>query len=102
AHHRKGASLRSLVTRFSVPNNVTTNKKSCVYEGEIRMHGDAWSPGPCIPECHCWNGKVKCANLECPDLNCARSIKKKYKCCPECPPEAHNGKDNNDDNDDEH
>lgn len=63
----------------------------CMYEGVVRHHGDAWSPGPCIPECRCKHGHVKCSKLECPDLNCDKPIKRKWKCCPECLPGMENG-----------
>lgn len=64
----------------------------CVYDGVVRHHGDAWSPGPCIPECRCSHGHVKCSKIECPDLNCDKPIKKKWKCCSECLPLMDNGK----------
>ena len=63
----------------------------CLYEGKLHRHGDAWSPGPCIPECRCKSGHVKCSKIECPDLNCERPTKRKWKCCPECSPETQDG-----------
>ncbi|CAH3124897.1 unnamed protein product, partial [Porites lobata] len=63
----------------------------CYYEGKSHHHGELWSPGPCVPECRCKHGYVKCTKIECPDLNCDAPIKKKWKCCPECLPEMQDG-----------
>ena len=63
----------------------------CEYSGVIHQSGETWSPGPCVPKCHCDNGHIKCSKLECPDLNCDKPVKRRWKCCPECLPNANNG-----------
>nr|XP_058947716.1 mucin-1-like [Pocillopora verrucosa] len=82
---------KSTFITIKLPANVATHNKGCVYDGVVRHHGDAWSPGPCIPECRCSHGHVKCSKIECPDLNCDKPIKKKWKCCAECLPLMDNG-----------
>ncbi|KAJ7393209.1 Semaphorin-5A [Desmophyllum pertusum] len=59
----------------------------CYYDGIAHEHGERWSPGPCTPECKCDDGKIRCTLIECPELNCKNPIKKRWKCCPECPVE---------------
>ena len=63
----------------------------CEYSGVVHQSGETWSPGPCVPKCHCDNGHIKCSKLECPDLNCDKPVKRRWKCCPECLPNAYNG-----------
>ena len=63
----------------------------CEYSGVVHQSGETWSPGPCVPKCHCDNGHIKCSKLECPDLNCDKPVKRRWKCCPECLPNANNG-----------
>ena len=57
----------------------------CYYDGILHEHGERWSPGPCTPECKCDDGKIRCTLIECPELSCSNPIKKRWKCCPECP-----------------
>ena len=59
----------------------------CYYDGILHEHGERWSPGPCTPECKCHDGKIHCTLIECPELSCHNPIKKRWKCCPECPAE---------------
>ena len=59
----------------------------CYYDGILHEHGERWSPGPCTPECKCDDGKIRCTLIECPELSCNNPIKKRWKCCPECPVE---------------
>ena len=59
----------------------------CYYDGILHEHGERWSPGPCTPECKCDDGKIRCTLIECPELSCSNPIKKRWKCCPECPVE---------------
>ena len=59
----------------------------CYYDGILHEHGERWSPGPCTPECKCDDGKIRCTLIECPELSCNNPIKKRWKCCPECPAE---------------
>ena len=59
----------------------------CYYDGILHEHGERWSPGPCTPECKCDDGKIHCTLIECPELSCHNPIKKRWKCCPECPAE---------------
>ncbi|XP_046850837.1 uncharacterized protein LOC124444299 [Xenia sp. Carnegie-2017] len=68
----------------------TSRQKYCKYSGIVHQHGETWSPGPCVPKCLCNNGDIKCSKLECPDLNCGRPIKRRWKCCPECLPSSGN------------
>ncbi len=63
----------------------------CEYSGVVHQSGETWSPGPCVPKCHCDNGHIKCSKLECPDLNCEKPVKRRWKCCPECLPNSDNG-----------
>ncbi|XP_068757253.1 uncharacterized protein [Montipora capricornis] len=83
--------IKSTFITIRIPEHSATHKKDCLYEGKLHRHGDAWSPGPCIPECRCKSGHVKCSKIECPDLNCERPTKRKWKCCPECSPETQDG-----------
>ncbi|XP_031556840.1 uncharacterized protein LOC116293538 isoform X2 [Actinia tenebrosa] len=62
------------------------NNNECFYDGLVHKHGERWSPGPCTPECRCHNGKIHCTIIECPKLHCKNTIKRRWKCCPECPP----------------
>ncbi|XP_074627228.1 uncharacterized protein LOC141885237 isoform X4 [Acropora palmata] len=63
------------------------DKANCYYDGILHEHGERWSPGPCTPECKCDDGKIHCTLIECPELSCHNPIKKRWKCCPECPAE---------------
>ncbi|KAL9971012.1 hypothetical protein ACROYT_G023488 [Oculina patagonica] len=58
---------------------------NCYYDGILHEHGERWSPGPCTPECKCDDGKIRCTLIECPELSCSNPVKKRWKCCPECP-----------------
>jgi len=62
-------------------------RANCYYDGILHEHGERWSPGPCTPECKCDDGKIRCTLIECPELSCSNPIKKRWKCCPECPVE---------------
>ena len=67
---------------------MSSGNLDCEYSGVVHQSGEAWSPGPCVPKCHCDNGHIKCSKLECPDLNCDKPVKRRWKCCPECLPNA--------------
>ncbi|XP_067049774.1 uncharacterized protein [Acropora muricata] len=82
---------KSTFITVRIPEHIAIHRKDCIHEGKLHHHGDAWSPGPCIPECRCKSGHVKCSKIECPDLNCENPIKKKWKCCPECLAEMKDG-----------
>ncbi|XP_048581714.1 uncharacterized protein LOC5511228 isoform X2 [Nematostella vectensis] len=60
----------------------------CYYDGMEHAHLERWSPGPCTPQCECDNGKIHCTVIECPKLKCKNAVKKRWKCCSECPPES--------------
>ncbi|XP_028394330.1 paternally-expressed gene 3 protein-like [Dendronephthya gigantea] len=78
------------ISLSSAPSEETSGPKHCEYSGVIHQSGETWSPGPCVPKCHCNNGIIKCSKLECPDLNCDKPIKRRWKCCPECLPNSDN------------
>lgn len=63
----------------------------CEYGGVVHQSGETWSPGPCVPKCQCLNGFANCSKVECPDLNCDKPMKRRWKCCPECLPTPENG-----------
>ncbi|XP_051873553.1 extracellular matrix protein 2 [Pristis pectinata] len=55
----------------------------CKANGMIMYHNAVWSPKPCLT-CLCSSGKIVCDEMNCPILNCARTIIPTGECCPIC------------------
>uniref|UniRef100_A0A3B3VXF3 Fraser extracellular matrix complex subunit 1 n=1 Tax=Poecilia latipinna TaxID=48699 RepID=A0A3B3VXF3_9TELE len=61
-------------------------KGSCLYEGEVRYHGDMWNGTGC-EFCACNRGQVVCRKAECGHVGCPQESELVHlpgKCCPEC------------------
>ncbi|XP_032434237.1 extracellular matrix organizing protein FRAS1 isoform X1 [Xiphophorus hellerii] len=61
-------------------------KGSCLYQGEVRYHGDMWNGTGC-EFCACNRGQVVCRKAECGHVGCPQESELVHlpgKCCPEC------------------
>nr|XP_017507713.2 kielin/chordin-like protein isoform X4 [Manis javanica] len=59
---------------------------SCTYHGQVYANGQNFTDAdsPCHT-CHCKDGTVRCALVDCPPTTCARPQSDPGQCCPRCP-----------------